>query len=157
MRMNKWIRLLAWVCLFQFVGYAMGMVTQDNMHPWYDMLNKSSLTPPGVVFGIVWTLMYFLLAVMGSVLSSPDSGNQTKPALTWFIIQTVINFAWTPLFFYYHWIGFACLWLVLLLCVNVKLFLMLNARLKWLRYILSPYLLWLTFATYLNVAIWLTN
>jgi len=157
MHMKNGIRFLLWITILQLMGYLMGLITQANIDPWYDMLNKSSLTPPGVIFGIVWTILYFLLAVVGSALSSSSIRHESKQILFLFIIQILMNWAWTPLFFHFHWIGLSCLWLALLLCLNVKIYLMLNTNLKWLKLIMATYVIWLTFATYLNAVAWFAN
>ncbi len=59
------VYLLLWIIVLQLSGYLMGMLTEANLDPWYRMLNKSSLTPPDIVFGIVWPILYILLAVVG--------------------------------------------------------------------------------------------
>ena len=68
MLINKYLKLLLWIVLFQSIGFLMGMLTQANIYPWYEQLNKSDLTPPGFVFSIVWTFLYVLLAVIAWIL-----------------------------------------------------------------------------------------
>lgn len=158
MRINKWISLILWIALFQFVGYIMGMITQANIQPWYAMLNKSSLTPPGIVFSIAWSILYTLLGIIGWQVSSPETYDKSKWILFWFAVQTLMNWAWTPLFFELRWIGFSCFWLVLLIGVNgIIYYSMKDSQTKRLRLIMVPYIIWLTFATYLNFYIWYNN
>jgi tryptophan-rich sensory protein len=142
--------------LFEGIGFLMGLLTQDNIYPWYHELNKSSLTPPGSVFSVVWTFLYILLAVIAWILF-----NQSKPfsqKITWlFSAQMLMNWAWTPLFFGLHWTKFSALWLVGLTCLTLMVLIEARKTHKTIAYLLLPYLVWLVFASYLNAVTALMN
>jgi benzodiazapine receptor len=142
--------------LFQSIGFLMGMLTQANIYPWYEQLNKSALTPPGFVFSIVWTSLYVLLAVIAWILWDKNQAPSKQVKLL-FALQTLMNWAWTPLFFNMHWLIFSSVWLICLTCLNVLLIIKVKKAHKIIALSLSSYLLWLAFASYLNVVIALMN
>ncbi len=156
MRRNKLIHLIFWIVLFESIGFLLGLLTQANIYPWYAHLKKSSLTPPGVVFSVVWSLLYALLAIIAWMLSSNKTAFSKKIRVL-FALQMLINWAWTPLFFGLHWLLPSALWLVGLTCLNVFLIIEVKKTHKSIALLLSPYLLWLMFASYLNVIIALMN
>lgn len=142
--------------LFEGIGFLMGLLTQANIYPWYEQLNKSSLTPPGFVFSIAWTFLYAILAVIAWILSNQNQ-NQTHNIRVLFAVQMVMNWTWTPLFFGLHWLMPSALWLIGLTCLNVLLIVKSRGEHKIITWLLIPYLLWLGFASYLNVVIVLMN
>lgn len=156
MLLNKYLKLLLWIVLFQSIGFLMGMLTQANIYPWYEQLNKSALTPPGFVFSIVWTLLYALLALIAWTLSDKNQAH-SKQVKLFFALQTLMNWTWTPLFFGMHWLLFSAVWLISLTCLNVILISKVKSTHKSIAWLLSPYLLWLGFASYLNILIALMN
>lgn len=150
------MKLVLWIVLFESIGFLMGLLTQANIYPWYEHLHKSSLTPPGFVFSVVWTLLYAILAVIAWTLSN-QSKAYSKQVTVLFALQTLMNWGWTPLFFGLHWLIPSALWLISLTFLNVFLIIEVKKRNKIIAWLLSPYLLWLVFASYLNVVIALMN
>jgi translocator protein len=155
-----WMRVgffLAWVIVLQLSGYLMGILTEANLEPWYRLLDKSSLTPPGVVFAIVWPILYCLLSVAGYCIFLKETG-ASKLIKALYVIQLVFNLSWTPLFFGLHWIGMA--FSVLIFTVLFTFYLMVRlyqAEQKKLMFLLMPYWLWICFASYLNMVTFLMN
>jgi translocator protein len=156
MCLNRPINLIFWVVLFQSMGFLLGLLTQANIYPWYEHLNKSSLTPPGYLFSVVWTLLYIILAVIAWILSGHKDASSRKITVL-FALQMVMNWIWTPLFFGLHWIIPSALWLVSLTCLNAFLVFQAKKTNKTIAWLLMPYLLWLVFASYLNIVIALMN
>ncbi len=64
MKIRESVSLIIWIAAFQSIGFLLGMMTKDNLGPWYQELLKSSLNPPGFVFSIVWPILYVLLALL---------------------------------------------------------------------------------------------
>ena len=134
------------------LGGLLGMVG-----PWYDALNKSSLTPPGWVFGPAWSVLYTLIGI--SLFMYLRTGSKFMPVvtLTVFGVHLLLNFLWSVLFFRWHSPGFA-LADILVLCLSLVFIMYAFYRTgttAW--YLLVPYLLWLLFATYLNLIIVVLN
>jgi len=102
---NSWIKLIIWIITFELIGFSLSIMTEANIHSWYEGLNKSILTPPGFVFSIVWSILYVLLAIAGWMIWQKRENIEMRPALYLYISQLLMNWAWTPLFFQLHLIG----------------------------------------------------
>ncbi len=149
--------LFLWIAFFEGIGFMLGLLTQNNIDPWYDNLIKSSLTPPSVVFSIVWPILYAFLAIAGYNLWQHQTIPGMRAALLCYIAQLIMNWAWTPLFFHFHWIGFSFLWILTLTFLTAFLIYLIKDKLKKTSVLLIPYFLWLVFAAYLNWGIWMLN
>jgi tryptophan-rich sensory protein len=153
MKKNQ-LKLIVWIVAFQGIGFLSGLLTRNNMS-WYQGLNKSSLTPPGVAFSIVWPVLYIFLAVVGWHLWQRRDRQEMRLARYCFFGQLFMNWAWTPIFFHLHMIGFGFFWLLVLSGLTFATINFLKN--KFMLLLLIPYLLWLFFASYLNGVIWLFN
>lgn len=117
---------------------------------WYDDLNKSSLTPPSYVFGIVWPLLYVSLIAYGVVTSIDDKCLGFCTPLIFFTIQMVLNLAWTTIFFRLRMLKTAfIIILVMIALTTVTMYETWKLEMNYF-YILIPYILWISFASYLN-------
>lgn len=156
MRTNNLMKLIFWIVLFESIGIVLGLLTQADIDPWYKHLNKSSLTPPGFVFSMVWTLLYALLAIIAWILSRTNKPGSKKITLL-FALQMLMNWIWMPLFFGLHWLTLGAIWIVGLTCLNVILIIEAKKFDKTISWFLTPYVLWLMFASYLNGVIAFMN
>jgi benzodiazapine receptor len=133
-------------------------VTREGFSSWYTAIAKPGFTPPGWVFGPVWTILYLLMGVAAFLVWRRGLGSQAvKAALIWFLVQLVLNASWTPIFFGLHRIGLALLVVVALwaaIAVTMVYFFRVST---WAGWLLVPYLLWVSFATILNASIWQLN
>ena len=119
-----------------------------NSDGWYEELIKSPLNPPSYVFGIVWPILYVIMAFVSFRLAD-------KIALI-FIIQLIFNAAWSWLFFYFHFPEVALIDIAILIYLNQRILLIINKESRILFYLYLPYLIWLFFAAFLNASIvWL--
>ena len=129
--------------------------TQDN--GWYQSLLLPPLQPPGPVFGIVWSLVYTMLGVVGALIWAQPAGAVRTRALLVFGLGMLANFCWSPLFFSLHQI-WPSLLLILVMLGLALWATMLFARLSALAArLMLPYIAWLMFATVLNAWIWRLN
>jgi tryptophan-rich sensory protein len=120
---------------------------------WYDTLTKPALNPPSWVFGPVWTLLYLLMAISAWLVWRQKPVPGLTAAMVAFGVQLALNAAWSPLFFGLHrplWALYDLLALWAALLVTVVLFFRIRPLAGWL---MIPYLLWATFAAYLNIMI----
>ena len=123
----------------------------------YRVMNQPPLSPPGWVFPIVWTILYALMGISAARVSlSPDSPTRQR-GLNLFIIQLVINFFWSLIFFNAQAYGFAFLWLILLWFLVLWMIISFRRVDRAAALLQIPYLLWLTFAAYLSYGVWLLN
>ena len=124
---------------------------------WYNSLKKSKLTPPGYVFGIVWPILYILLAVSFVLtLKSPKCIGFCSP-LVFFIAQMALNFIWTTVFFRMKMMKIALLLIYAIITLTIVAFVTMLRVNKTASGLLIPYLLWLLFASYLNLFIVVNN
>lgn len=160
-RMNRdfktYIYLGLWVGTLLAVGYLERIITSDNIGAWYAGLNRSPLTPPDHVFGIVWSILYVLIAISGWMIWNLQSDLVSAGLKRLFVAQLVLNWSWTPLFFAMHKVYLALLCIIILVWCVAALILRAYPKLKMVSYLLLPYLIWIVFATYLNFYIWVYN
>lgn len=136
------------------IGGVSAMLTQDAMKI-YHFVNKPALSPPGWLFPIVWTLLYLMMGLASYfVITSGADRGLIRKAMFFYGAQLVLNFAWSLLFFNYSlylWslIELLAMWLVII--VSTVHFFRADRRAGWL---MIPYIAWVTFAAYLNFAIY---
>ena len=139
------------------VGALAGFLTRDSMAA-FAALEKPPLSPPGILFPIVWTVLYVLMGVASYlVLTSGARQEDIDHAITAYGLQLAMNFLWSFIFFQMGWYLTAFVWLVLLwiaILYTLLVFRKISNPAGWL---LVPYLLWVTFAGYLNLSIYLLN
>lgn len=123
---------------------------------WYETLQKPLLTPPDVVFSVVWPILYACMVIAIILVWQKKDAKRLKPTV-WFIIQLMFNFLWSPMFFGMQNIGGALIVVVLLLITLTFTIYSFNKVSKLAMYLLVPYWLWVLFATYLNFEIWRMN
>lgn len=119
-------------------------------------MTKPPLTPPGWVFPVVWTVLYTMMGI-AAYLVTVTEGEGVDEALAFYGVQLVANFFWPILFFGFGWYFAAFLWLVLLwllLWCTIRKFTNIS---KSAGRLMIPYLLWVTFAGYLNLGVWWLN
>jgi benzodiazapine receptor len=130
----------------------------EGFNVWYSIIEKPTFTPPNWVFGPVWTILYLLMGVAAFLVW--QKGVQLKIvriALGWFLAQLVLNALWTPVFFGLHQIGWALTVIVLLWAAILATMSCFSRVSQTGAVLLVPYLLWVSFATVLNGAIWRLN
>ena len=119
----------------------------------YNELPLPKLAPPAYVFPIVWTILYLLMGVSYILLEKNNQADeQAKKA---YYLQLVINLLWPILFFVLQWIGFTAIRLMMLIASVIYMIQTFYQKQKLSAILQIPYLIWLFFALYLNIAIWL--
>lgn len=138
------------------VGGLSALLTNMGMEN-YKAAQKPALTPPDIVFPVVWTVLFILMAISAArVYLAPVSRERSRGLLI-YALQLVFNFLWSILFFNLQAYGFAFFWL-LALWVLILLMIIAFAQTDRLAGLLQiPYLLWVSFAGYLNFMVWMLN
>ena len=149
--------MLVWILVFQLIGYGIGAITQVDIATWYQTLHKSNLTPPAIVFPIVWSLLYIMIALSGWSLWQQRTKPKAKLALGFYSAQMVLNWAWSPLFFNFHLIALSFYCIILMILLTLITILLTKNHFKFSSFMLVPYLIWLIFAAYLNGVVWMLN
>lgn len=125
---------------------------------WYETLSLPSFTPPGYAIGIVWTAIFILGAV--SALLFWNKAGRAKyfyGVASLFILNAVLNALWSYLFFVRHLLGLAVVEMGLLNLTTLLLMVLIKKRSKAAAWLLLPYFLWVSFATYLAYQVWMLN
>ncbi len=156
MKLNK--RLL-FVCIAipLIVGGGAALLTQNSMEIFSTVV-KPPLAPPGWLFPIAWTILYVLMGISSYLVLTSDVENDEKiKAMQIYGYQLVVNFLWPTFFFNFGWYFFSFLWLMLLWILVFFMIRNFYEISKPAAYLNIPYILWLTFAAYLNLGIWWLN
>lgn len=157
MKKEHVVKLILSLLLTVGVGLLGGLFTAPEIEGWYTTIQKPSFQPPNWLFGPMWTLLYILMGISLYLVWKQPSSDRRNKALTIFIIQFILNFFWSVIFFNQHQIGWALIeigvmWVCILL--TIVQFNKIKPAAAWL---LVPYILWVSFATVLNGAIWKLN
>lgn len=157
--MNKVLvlKLIISILLPLGIGAIAGMFTSQSVAGWYVTLNKPSFSPPNWIFGPVWTLLYILMGISLFLVWKEAPGPRRNLALVVFMLQMLLNFAWSFIFFHQKMIGLALIEIILLwICIALMLAVFHRVR-PLAAYLNIPYLLWVSFAAVLNGAYYILN
>lgn len=156
MKINK-KKLLKSIAIPLIVGGVAGFLTRGSMKE-FEALNQPPLSPPGWLFPVVWTILYLLMGISGYLISTAETGQEKiESALALYNIQLIVNFLWPIFFFNLGWYLFAFFWLLLLWILVARMIRVFAPISKTAAYLNVPYLIWLTFAAYLNLGVWWLN
>ncbi|MEQ8666656.1 MAG: TspO/MBR family protein [Rhodospirillales bacterium] len=156
-RPRRYSILAAFLAACLAVSAAGGAVTQTSVNDWYQTLDKPALTPPDWLFAPTWIALYVMMAVAAWRVWLGATGRERRHAMTVFAVQLLLNFAWSLLFFGARAPGWAMIELaVLWLAIALTTVLFWGIE-RFAGLLLVPYLLWVTFAGYLNASIFLLN
>ncbi len=140
------------------IGGLSAFLTRNSMEV-YKNINQPPLTPPMILFPIVWSVLFILMGISSAIIYTKRSINP-REALSGLIIyglQLIVNFFWSIIFFNMQAYLFAFIWLLLLLVLIVIMILQFRKISPLAAYLQIPYLLWVTFAGYLNFMIFMLN
>ena len=154
---RKWKPYIFFIALAEGVGFLSGWLSREGTAQYSQSMVKPPLSPPGWVFPVVWTILFALMGFGAArVYNSPQSSLRSR-GLNLFVLQLLVNFFWSLIFFNAGRYGLAYFWLMLLLilvgAMTVRFYRV--APVAGLAQI--PYLLWLVFASYLNFGVWYLN
>lgn len=157
MNQRNWKPYVFGIALAQGVGLLSGFLSRRATAAFGATALQSALSPPAILFPLVWTILYTLMGISAArIYLAPPSPLRSR-SLNLFVLQLIVNFFWSLIFFNASAYGFALVWLILLWILVLRMILSfrkVDARAALLQ---IPYLLWLTFAAYLNFAVWMLN
>lgn len=150
-------KLIICIAIPLIVGGIAGFLTRNSMEVFKN-LDKPPLAPPGWLFPVVWTILYLLMGISSYlVMTSNASPQMISDALKIYYYQLVVNFLWPIFFFNFGWYLFSLVWLILLWVLVLIMILRFAKVSRPAAYMNIPYLIWLTFAAYLNLGVWWLN
>jgi benzodiazapine receptor len=152
----KQLRLTILFLILNFGGLAIGSWLMNNgpLTDWYTNLNQAPWTPPGIVFGIAWTLIMICFSIY---LGKLFLDNNSKKMKIIFLIQFILNVSWNFIFFNQHLVLVGLITITLLTSLLFIYFFKLSNKVGNYKYLLLPYMIWLSIATSLNLYILVHN
>lgn len=150
----QWKKLVPCLLFPLAVGVLAGFLTLSSMS-LFDAVQKPPLSPPGWLFPVVWTILYLLMGFASYLVLVSEKPGQTAWKL--YVIQLIFNFFWPIFFFNLEQYLLSFVWLLLLWLLILATILWFSRSSKLAGYLLIPYLLWVTFAGYLNLGIYFLN
>ena len=156
MKLDKRLLILC-IAIPLLVGVVASLLTGGGMEV-FATVEKPPLSPPAWLFPVVWTILYLLMGISSYLILTSEADEHAKEgAIRLYALQLLVNFLWPTFFFNFGWYGFAFFWLLLLWFLVIVMILRFREVSRLAAYLNIPYLIWLTFAVYLNWGIWMLN
>lgn len=153
--MQKYKPYIVFVLTTVAVGALSALITGSDMDI-YSQILKPPLSPPTILFPVVWSLLYVLMGISFAAVYKKN-GNFFNQAAKIYVVQLAVNFFWSIIFFKMRAFVFAFVWIVLLLILIVRMIYLFYKIQPIAAYLQIPYLIWVSFATYLTLAIAILN
>ena len=157
MKRRNWKTYAFWILITEAVGGLAGWLTREGTKLYNETVIQPPLSPPPVVFPIVWGILYALMGISAARIYTAHPSPERSRGLNLYFAQLIVNFFWSLIFFNAQAFGFAFIWLLLLwglVLWMILTFRKIDPLAAWLQ---IPYLLWLSFAAYLNLGVWYLN
>ena len=146
-----------WILLAEAVGGLAGWLTREDVKIYTDSIAQPPLSPPPLVFPVAWTILYVLMGIGAARVSLAPDGPRRSRALAVFGLQLGMNFLWSILFFKFQRFGLALVWLIALWGAILWMASAFSRVDKAAARLQIPYLVWVAFAGYLNLGVWVLN
>lgn len=155
---QKVIKIASWIFICEFIGILGSVFTISQIPIWYAMLNKPFFSPPNWIFGPVWTTLYALMGIsIYLIYESKIKKTDRQFLVKIFFLQLFLNFLWSVIFFGMHLLFIAFIEILILWVVILLLIFKFYKVSKPAAYLLIPYLLWVSFASLLNLFVAILN
>ena len=154
-----WTKIRPYVgfsALALLVGGLSSVITQGEMEA-FSALRQPPLSPPGWVFPVAWTILYLLMGIGMAIVWRKSDGERRRRAVTIWGVQLAANFLWPLLFFLWQQRLLSLVWLAVLLILVANMTSEFEKTSVTAARMQIPYLLWLLFAAYLNLGVWILN
>ena len=154
---KNWKVYVLWILVAEAVGGLSAWLTREGTKVFSETVAQPPLSPPMLLFPIVWGILYLLMGISAArIYLEPPSLSRSR-GLNLYVAQLIVNFFWSLIFFNALAFGFAFFWLLLLWVLVLLMILTFRKTDPIAAWLQVPYLLWLTFAAYLNLGVWLLN
>ena len=151
--MNKiWVYIKS-ILIPVIVGGVVGLLISQFMD--YEMLKKPPFAPPGFIFPIVWTILYILMGISYGILKTNNKVDDEINLI--YYLQLGVNALWSIFFFIFKWRLFSFIWIILLAILVFIMIIKFYNKNKVAGLLQIPYLLWVLFASYLNLGFYILN
>ena len=146
-----------WILVTEAVGTLSGFLTREGTKIYSETISKPPLSPPAIVFPIVWGILYALMGIAVARTQLKGRSTLQENCLLIYILQLSFNFCWSIFFFNLQAFGFAFIWLIVLWGLIIRMLLTFRKADRAAAWLIAPYLIWVTFAAYLNAGVYLLN
>lgn len=160
MKTNNFSKLIIAVFVSELAGVIGSVFTIPSISTWYATLVRPTLSPPAWVFGPVWTILFVLMGVSFFLIWKNDysaASKERRKGIILFFIQLGLNTLWSIIFFGLHNPGAAFIEIIFLWLAIFATIITFSKISKPAALLLVPYILWVSFASYLNYAVWMLN
>lgn len=157
MKTNKRKIYIIFILVSEAVGAVSGFLTKKNVQSFEAEAAKPPLMPPGMLFPIVWIILFALMGIGAARVYMRSPSSARSKGLMLYYLQLAVNFFWGIFFFNMRAYAFAFIWLLLLWVLILLMTAAFSRTDKAAAFMQIPYILWITFAGYLNYAVWLLN
>ena len=137
------------------LGIISSLLTMSGMKE-FASINQPALTPPPWLFAVAWTILYILMGISSYIIRTYDK-EQTKNAIAFYTLQLAVNVTWPLIFFGAKAYLFAFIWLLILWALTIAMIFTFSRINKTAALLQIPYIVWLTFAAYLNFGVYVLN
>lgn len=152
--MKQKIKSFIYLFLPIILGSIIGIIINNDID--YAIIKKPPLAPPRILFPIAWTIIYLLMGI-SYYLYKKNNIYKTNAVRNSYYLQLILNLLWSIVFFLLKWRFIAIIWILVLLIVVFNLFTLYLKYYKISAYLNIPYIVWLIFATYLTIGIYILN
>lgn len=146
-----------WITLSEAVGLISGLLSREGTSIFGETAVQPRLSPPAILFPIVWTILYALMGIGAARVSLTPESTYRNKGLILFVVQLIVNFFWSLIFFNAQAYGFAFFWLISLLVLVLWMTFTFQKTDRAAAVLQIPYIIWLIFAAYLNYGVWMLN
>lgn len=157
MKKQDWKAYVFWIVLSEAVGALAGLLTRRATELYSTAVTKPPLSPPAILFPIVWVILYALMGIGAARVCLAPPSEARSNGLLLFLLQLAFNFVWSIIFFNFQAFGLAFIWLIILWVLILLMTLQFRKVDPLAAALQIPYLLWVLFAGYLNLGVWLLN
>jgi len=157
MKHKNWKPYAFWILFTEAVGALAGFLTREGSKIYNTSVQQPPLSPPPIVFPIVWGILYALMGIGAARVWLADGEEGQKRSLILYLLQLVFNFFWSIIFFNFQNYGLAFIWILALWTLVLLMILSFRKTDRLAALLQIPYLLWVTFAAYLNLGVWILN
>ena len=154
---KNWKTYVRWIVFTEAIGLASGLLTMNAMEHYKTEVIKPPLSPPAILFPIVWVILYALMGWGAAMVSLNARGKDRSISIGLYLAQIMFNFFWSIIFFNREDYLFALIWIILLLVLIIAMTVFFRRVSKTAARLQIPYILWVAFATYLNAGVLALN
>lgn len=154
---KNWKTYAGWIVFTEAIGFLSGLLTMNAMEHYKTEVVKPPLSPPAILFPIVWVILYALMGWGAALVSLNTRGKDRSISIGLYLAQILFNFFWSIIFFNREDYLFALIWIVILLALIIAMTVYFSRVSKTAAYLQIPYILWVAFATYLNAGVLALN